>query len=273
MTKSSVLLKDLLPEQIHITFTERPFPQKQGPDWSIDPRVINDYDLFVCSSGSALFRIKDTDYRLRRGEALLVPPHTVFSARYGSDGQFEAVAQHFTVDIVGRYDLFSLIRYEPHVRFDEAWDYVAETVRHYVRAWHQTESKLTGHAHFLTLLTHFLERAYRGDRSGDGEHEMFIVDMAHVLQTRFASQNAMEQAMSRSPFSRDYTTRLFREHMGLTPTQYLIQTRIRAARDFLQSGFSVKDAAFATGHKDELYFSRLFKQKTGTAPSAYRAGV
>ncbi len=273
MRHRSMLPKDLLPEQMHITFTERPFPQKQGSDWSIPPRVINDYDLFLCSSGSAVFRVKDTEYRLTKGEALLVPPDTVFSARHGGDGRFEAVAQHFTIDIVGRYDLFSLIRYEAHVRFDEAWPFVAEVLRFYVASWEPDGSMLSGHAHFLTLLTHFLERAYRGDRAEAGEQEMFIVDMAHVFQTRFASQDVMFQAMDRSPYSRDHTTRLFREHMGVTPKQYLIQTRMRAAREMLQQGCSVKEAAFATGHRDELYFSRLFKQKTGTAPSVYHAGV
>ncbi|TVQ24591.1 MAG: AraC family transcriptional regulator [Spirochaetaceae bacterium] len=273
MRSDSMLLRDLLPDQMHVTFTERPIPQKQGTDWSIDPRVINDYDLFVCLSGSAVFRVQDAEYLLSRGEALLVPPYTIFSARHGGQGRFEAVAQHFTVDVLGRYDLFSLIRYERHVRFDRAWPYVAETVRLYIDSWQQDGTSLFGHAHFLTLLTQFLRKAYRGESADTAVHDMFIIEMAHLLQTRFASPDVMEEAISRSPYSRDYTTRLFREHTGVTPKQYLIQARIRAAREMLQQGSSVKDAAFATGHKDELYFSRLFRQKTGTPPSAYRSGV
>lgn len=273
MTRSGGLPGKLNLQQLFLTLSDRPFVQSQDAGWSIHPRVIHDYDLFICTGGAAEFHIAGERYLLTAGHALLVPPDTVFSAEFKGPGNFEAVAQHFTLQILGGSDLFSLIEYTPIARFHEEWAKVSEDLSEYLRATGNSGSALACESRFLLLLDAFLRHAWRGDRAATEETRLFVVEIAYLLRTRFTDEHVLSRAAELSPVSWDYTARLFKEHMGLTPKQFLIRQRLMAARDMLTRGYSVKHTARTTGFRDELYFSRLFRRRTGVPPSRYTGGV
>lgn len=64
-------------------------------------------------------------------------------------------------------------------------------------------------------------------------------------------------------------TALFVRHYHTTPTQYVIDLRLRAAAELLRDGLSVGTVAAAVGFADIYYFSRLFKRRFLIPPSAY----
>ena len=58
----------------------------------------------------------------------------------------------------------------------------------------------------------------------------------------------------------------------MTPYQYFIGIKMHKAKELLEGGDqAVKEVAFRLGFKDEYYFSRLFKSKTGVSPSQWSA--
>lgn len=71
--------------------------------------------------------------------------------------------------------------------------------------------------------------------------------------------------------SREYLRRVFRRQTGLSPKQYLQQTRLRRAAALLADGYyTVRQVAGLCGFADEKYFSVCFKKATGHSPSRYR---
>jgi AraC-like DNA-binding protein len=63
----------------------------------------------------------------------------------------------------------------------------------------------------------------------------------------------------------------FARHTGLSPYQYLLETRMLRARSLLaETDLSVKEIAQQTGFEDQHYFSRLFRQRLNLTPSAWR---
>ncbi len=71
----------------------------------------------------------------------------------------------------------------------------------------------------------------------------------------------------------EYFSRLFREHAGQTPSQFLARLRMQhAARLLQQSEVSVKAAGLAVGFDDPYHFSRVFKQIHGVAPRDFQRG-
>jgi AraC-like DNA-binding protein len=77
---------------------------------------------------------------------------------------------------------------------------------------------------------------------------------------------AREVRMSRSSFAERFT-----EFVGLPPMTYLARWRIQAASRLLRtSAMSVGEVAAAVGYQSESAFSRVFKQRVGRAPSAWR---
>jgi two-component system response regulator YesN len=65
--------------------------------------------------------------------------------------------------------------------------------------------------------------------------------------------------------------RVFRTSLGTTPGRYLTDMRIRDAQSLLaHSSFSIKEISAMLGFEDQLYFSRVFRQKVGLSPKAFR---
>lgn len=64
---------------------------------------------------------------------------------------------------------------------------------------------------------------------------------------------------------------VFRKYAGLSPMEYIISLRIKRACELIRhSDLAIKEIAESVGWHDQLYFSRIFKNKTGYPPSAYR---
>ena len=73
---------------------------------------------------------------------------------------------------------------------------------------------------------------------------------------------AKELGVSYSWFRHTFTA-----HTGLSPHQYLLEFRLVRARNLLvETELSIKEIARQTGFKDELYFSRLFRQRLNLSP-------
>ena len=67
------------------------------------------------------------------------------------------------------------------------------------------------------------------------------------------------------------TNRIFRSAYGKTPYEYLLTSRISAAKRMLdETELLIREIAYRVGFSDEHYFSSLFKQKTGFSPGKYR---
>ena len=65
--------------------------------------------------------------------------------------------------------------------------------------------------------------------------------------------------------------RVFKEHTGLSPYQYHSQLRLERAKQMLQgTTMTVKAISVALAFENPFHFSKVFKQKTGVSPSAWR---
>lgn len=74
--------------------------------------------------------------------------------------------------------------------------------------------------------------------------------------------------------STSHLSEVFKSYTSMTPYQYFISIKIRKAKELLERGdLPIKEVAFRLGFGDPYYFSRLFKQKSGIAPSGWRAFV
>ena len=73
--------------------------------------------------------------------------------------------------------------------------------------------------------------------------------------------------------SKYHFLRLFRQHYGITPHQYVINCRINAARSALDAGEPLNDVALRFGFADLSHFNRRFKRIYGMTPHQYQRDI
>lgn len=90
------------------------------------------------------------------------------------------------------------------------------------------------------------------------------------IADNYASNISVVDIADHLNICRSHLFRLFKQHLSISPQQYLIEFRVRSACTLMaNANMSVKDVALSVGFKDPLYFSTLFKRVTGKTPSEY----
>jgi len=65
--------------------------------------------------------------------------------------------------------------------------------------------------------------------------------------------------------------RAFKQSEGMTPHEYLIQCRVRRAKDLLaETDLPLSEIALASGFSDQSHCARRFREHVGVTPSSYR---
>lgn len=70
-------------------------------------------------------------------------------------------------------------------------------------------------------------------------------------------------------FDRTYLYRTFKSRYGIGIKEYITSVRMEKAKEFLKSGYTVKESAHMVGYDDEFNFSKTFKARYGVSPSKY----
>ena len=98
-----------------------------------------------------------------------------------------------------------------------------------------------------------------------------IKKMCVYMKENYAEKISLEDVTQHVGFSKFYGGRLFKQHMGMTIIEYLIDIRLTHAKELLAQGeFSIKQISFMVGYQDPNYFTWSFKKATGISPVKYR---
>jgi len=124
----------------------------------------------------------------------------------------------------------------------------------------------------LLRMVCMLEHANGEKDSGNGKSrsaaERLRMYLDGFIQSPPPTLEKMARQMNLSP---SQTIRCFRRRFGITPYAYLLDAKIRAAREVLRnSSEPVRDTAQRFGFANEYYFSRLFREKAGMPPGRFR---
>ena len=105
----------------------------------------------------------------------------------------------------------------------------------------------------------------------DRRHTQLASEAASRIDESPQDAPSLEELSQHAGYTKDHFARVFKKVVGLTPHDYLINARVRRARQLLvESNLSIKEIASALGYRDIYFFSRQFKAKMGITPSEAR---
>ena len=111
-----------------------------------------------------------------------------------------------------------------------------------------------------------------GERPGGSEISSLIKRSLVVIDNNFSDASFdVARLASELKIHRGHLYRVFMKNMGISPSGYIQQKRLRKAMGLLQDEtLSIKEIAFRTGFSGPVYFTKFIKARTGSAPGALR---
>ena len=111
--------------------------------------------------------------------------------------------------------------------------------------------------------------SYQNDSEDTLDHRLENL-IGHMMSNLDSTMTLKEMAESMA-MSRDYFSKVFYRKYGYTPVDYFIRLKIQESCRLLStSDLSISEVGEMVGYEDGLYFSRIFKKKSGMSPTAYR---
>ena len=94
------------------------------------------------------------------------------------------------------------------------------------------------------------------------------------IEREYMTGITVSELAARLHLDRSYFSTVFKRHTGVSPQQYINDTRLKAAAALLlKHDYPVSLVANSTGYTNYCNFSKMFKEKFGVAPKRYAAWV
>lgn len=121
---------------------------------------------------------------------------------------------------------------------------------------------------WCTLIETFLAREHPV-----GKHYLkpVVRQMIEFIGAHFTEAVALDEIAEHVGFARSTCCREFKQQLGCTISEYILNLRLQEASDLLlNTDESIAHVASACGFSSSSYFITKFKSKTGVSPRAYR---
>lgn len=260
------------------------------PQGEIDLHRHDYLELVIVTHGDATHRLEKGSYRITRGDVFLVPVDVLHG--YGNCNALHLMnvvfnpealdlPTHQLLQLAGYRALFTLkprmchqhdFRSKLQLKPTELERCLAkvEAMRAELRA--KSPGFEIVSVAFLSAVLVDLARSYDSLEATESQTLVRIAAVVEWLSIHFQEPLTLDDIVKQARMSPSSLRRSFRECFGTSPTNYLIDLRLRQAEHLLRNtNTRIRDIAPSVGIEDASYFSRLFRKRTGHDPSAYRA--
>jgi AraC family transcriptional regulator len=131
--------------------------------------------------------------------------------------------------------------------------------------------RMYGEALSTALAVHLLREygaaVLRPKRQYGGLTRQKLVRAVEYIQAQLDAELTVSGIAQAVGMSRNHFSKLFKESTGQTPYQYVIDTRVKKAKELLTTGkFTISEAAHHLGFVDQSHLTRHFKRVFGLPP-------
>lgn len=242
------------------------------PSWHNPGVHVRNHILTLVTEGQLTYRLDNQIITAYKGDLMFIPSGTHRESYNDGELLHQKVAVLFQVSAplglplleraeISRISVRALDYYRD--RFLMLYKLFLEKLDYY---------ELMGAGILLELLGH-LQRDLSAPALPRRKQQHATVLEQFIVQ-HFREPLMIEQLARRIDRSPNYTLTLFKEATGMTPVEYQHQLRVNTASDLLrQTNLTIAAIAEHLGYYDASSFYKMFRKKTGTSPSAFRASL
>lgn len=238
-------------------FTER--------DWK------NSYLLIYTLSGSGFLDYKEGHHTLQPKQAVLINCNQAHSYRtLEAPWQFYWI--HFNGSATHHYE--TLLN-EESVSIVDIYD-ADEFVQHTLKIQtmlknHDIHTDLKASLYLTHLMTQMLYNRKLPQTQKAFHFQQDLQRTVAYIHQHYSTDLSIDTLSEIAHLSKFHFLRLFKEHMGISPYDYLIHYRITISKAFLQNGTSsIQSISEQVGYKNVNNYIRNFKKLVGLTPNQYR---
>lgn len=248
------------------------------PAHSFGPAARNHYLFHYILSGTSTLMADDSKgvtqtYSIKSMQGFMIFPNQITT--YVADKQlpweyvwleFDGLRVKSLLDTIG----LSLDKPVYHARNKSLREDMANEMLYISRHKDESPFHLIGHLYL------FLDYLLRSAADEQLEHssklrEFYIHEALTYIEHNFQNEITIEDIAGVCGLNRTYFGKIFKEALGKTPQEFLLNYRMLKAAELLKlTSLSIGDIGLAVGYANQMHFSRAFKNNYGISPREWR---
>jgi AraC-like DNA-binding protein len=214
------------------------------------PYIRKYYLVHFVIDGEGTFVNERGTHRIRGGEAFLIRPGEVTTYTADTDNPWEYVWLGFNGNLAPSFDnVPDVFNYDASILTEISYAIDSDECREelVISAIFKLHASIIGGK----VLSDYPSRV----KSYINLHYMESVSISAIADSL--------------GLNRKYLARIFKDKMGVSMQEYLIEKRLNEAARLLKMGYNVEECAYMVGYSDPFGFSKAFKRKYGVPPGKY----
>lgn len=229
----------------------------------------NDYYLMYIECGELEFEINGKSLTVQSGYAVIFPPHCHYKYTYRGYNALSYLWAHFTGSYAERFlsesgfeKLPCIIQSDPNIKIISHFEKLFN-----IFSLHEPlqKQRLACQLENILLSIALISNSTYKVRG--------LAKSLGYIHTCYNKEIRIPELAKMESLSNSRYIAVFKENMGMPPSEYILNLRINVACDLLRNhDMSVKEVAANVGYDNAHFFSKLFKKKTGSTPQKYKEG-
>jgi len=237
-------------------------------------RILQEYQINYITEGEGIMETRDGTYPVREGSLILLRPNVWHRYRPLKQTGWMEHYVGFIGEIADKIMQSAELLAESHViqiGFQES------IMNSFQEIFNHAVSERPGYHQVCSgLVVQILGQIISIKKSENFRHsilEKAIQKACLIIRDNPAKNLNIEELARDLNINYSLFRKAFKKYTGLSPMQYHTALRMKQAVYLLtNTDLSVKEISFNLGFCSVFYFSKLFKEKTGSTPSDYRKG-
>ncbi len=235
-------------------------------------RYIRTYAIAYFKEGTGAITIDDKHFKIDGNQLFLLAPGMIIEGMMAS---MVAYFLFFNVGIAKKDNQSMVIKTCDDVGIFKAGAisiHGSAEAEHFIKEIHRANNSIGALAEWrkqLTLeqLIYALISELKEEKSMDSGQ--IVENVLQYLNKHYTDNINLSSLAETNGLSPSVFSRMFKRAIGISPSDYITQLRIKRAKKMLYTSAKIKEVAEKTGYCDEFYFSRTFKRVVGVSPTVY----
>lgn len=253
--------------------------ERCSPSHAFGPAARNHYLFHYIISGTGTLHADDSSgkthtYQVKSGQGFMIFPHQINT--YIADQklpweyvwiEFDGLRAKEAIEIAGISPNTPIY----HAHSLELREIMMNEMLYIAQHGDMSPFHLMGHLYlFLDALTRSSSSMMLS--KGSRLRDFYVHEAISFVEQNFQNDISVEDIADNCGLNRSYFGKIFRDAIGRTPQEFLLNYRMTKAAELLKlTRLSVGDIGKAVGYGNPLHFSRAFKNIYGISPRDWRS--
>jgi AraC-like DNA-binding protein len=220
------------------------------------------FEMIAVLDGSVNVTIEGIEYRLRRGEAIAIPPLCYHAITASKKGEYKRITALFDFDSIPNvlWERFA----EKSILIHTLSHYITDELKKICFSKEQEFYIPLAHS-FMTEILYSLANSEQA--TPQSEINDLLRDVLSYIDAHLCERISLDELASHISRSKSSICHIFEEKMKISPKQYILQKKLALATQMIRSGMPPTSVAIKLGYDNYSNFYRLYKKHCSHPPA------